>query len=94
MGITAQIDDEGVLVIRIPIRIEPANARPHNFQFTRQEQATFDLLRKGKTNKEIASALGISERTAKFHVSGVMARTGCSSRGEVIFKFASDIASE
>lgn len=42
--------------------------------FTRRQAQVFGMLLELKTNKEIAAAFGISERTAKFHVSRIFTR--------------------
>lgn len=41
-------------------------------QLTTRESEIFELLQQGLSNKQIANALGISERTAKFHVSNLL----------------------
>lgn len=41
-------------------------------QLTTREGEIFELLQQGLSNKQIAKALGISERTAKFHVSNLL----------------------
>ena len=51
---------------------------------TRREVEVLDLLRENLTNKEIASRLGISERTAKFHVSALLAKRGKNRRSEFL----------
>ena len=42
------------------------------------------LVAAGRTSKEIASALGISESTVNWHVANVFARLGASSRAEAV----------
>jgi DNA-binding NarL/FixJ family response regulator len=42
------------------------------------------LLTQGKSNKEIAAALSITERTAKFHVSSIMSKLGAGNRTEAV----------
>jgi DNA-binding CsgD family transcriptional regulator len=37
---------------------------------------------RGRRNRQIAAALGISENTVKFHVANVLAKLGAASRGE------------
>jgi DNA-binding NarL/FixJ family response regulator len=49
----------------------------------RQEQV-LDLLLAGKSNKEIANQVFLSERTVKFHVSSLLRLYGVSSRTELI----------
>lgn len=51
---------------------------------TPREQEVLRLLAQGKTNKEIAQALIISERTVKFHVRSVFARLGATNRTEAV----------
>ncbi len=52
---------------------------PHR-SLTARENQIFQLLVRRLSNKEIASVLGISERTAKFHVSNVFAKLDVRSR--------------
>jgi DNA-binding CsgD family transcriptional regulator len=40
-------------------------------------------LRKGCSNKDVAAQLWISPRTVAFHLRGVFAKNGLSSRGEL-----------
>jgi DNA-binding NarL/FixJ family response regulator len=51
-------------------------------QLTPREMATLKLLADGKANKEIASALDISERTVKTHLAHLFDKLGVSSRTE------------
>lgn len=43
------------------------------------------LLAEGLSNKEVASRLGISEHTAKFHVAKLLQKLGVESRSEAVF---------
>lgn len=47
---------------------------------TGREYEIFRLLQEGRSNKEIAAALGISVNTARNHVASVMRKTGITSR--------------
>ena len=47
---------------------------------TSRELEVLRLLGEGESNKAIAAALGISERTARTHVSNILAKLGLSSR--------------
>ena len=49
-----------------------------------REKEAAELLLQGKSNKQIAQALGISTRTAEFHISNIYAKLGVSSRAEAI----------
>jgi DNA-binding NarL/FixJ family response regulator len=49
-----------------------AQRSAHIEPFTEREQQILEFLRQGFSNRQIASATGISERTAKFHVSNIL----------------------
>jgi DNA-binding NarL/FixJ family response regulator len=51
---------------------------------TRREQEVLRLAADGLSNKELAAKLGISERTAKFHIGQIMAKLAASSRTEAV----------
>ena len=51
---------------------------------TVRQQSVLLLLHSGLGNKEIASALNISERTVKFHVSALLRKFQCKSRRELV----------
>jgi len=53
-------------------------------QLTPRELATLRLMADGQANKEIASALGISERTVKTHSSHLFEKLGVASRTEAV----------
>jgi len=54
------------------------------FTLTGREREVLDLLAQGRSNKEIAAALKITERTVKFHVSSIMGKLGANNRTEVV----------
>ena len=49
-----------------------------------REREVVDLLLENRSNKQIASALSISERTAKFHVANLLAKNGVKRRADLI----------
>jgi DNA-binding NarL/FixJ family response regulator len=51
---------------------------------TERELEVLTLLAQGMPNKEIATKLTISERTAKFHVSSIMGKLGATNRTEAV----------
>jgi len=51
---------------------------------TPREREALDLLAQGLSNRRVAERLGISERTAKFHVNAILAKLGAESRTEAV----------
>ena len=51
---------------------------------TAREMDVLHLLAQGKTNKEIAATLVISERTVKFHISSILGKLGAGNRTEAV----------
>lgn len=51
---------------------------------TRREEEVLRWLAQGKTNKEIATALNITQRTVKFHVSSILRKLGAGNRTEAL----------
>lgn len=49
---------------------------------TRREREVLELVAQGLANKEIASRLGISERTVKFHIASIMGKLGAENRAQ------------
>jgi DNA-binding NarL/FixJ family response regulator len=52
------------------------------FGLTRRERDVLPLLVKGRTNRQIAEELFISENTAGVHVSNILGKLGVSTRTE------------
>ena len=57
---------------------DPSHARTGSL--TRREREVLELLARGLSNREISSALVISERTARTHVCNILAKLGFQSR--------------
>ena len=55
-------------------------------EFSPTEKKIIDLLLQGKSNKQIALALGISERTVEFHLTNIYRKLGVRSRAEAFTK--------
>ena len=53
---------------------------------TKREKAVFELLVQNKTTKEIATILGISEKTVRNHVSNAMQKLGCKGRAGAVIE--------
>lgn len=66
------------------------SVRPHEHnvapleQLTAREVEVLRMLAEGFANKEIASRLGISDHTVKFHISSILAKLGASTRTEAV----------
>lgn len=56
--------------------------RPTPRDLTERERQVLALVAQGKTNKEVALALAIAERTVEFHVTNLLAKLGLASRVE------------
>lgn len=55
-----------------------------SIQFSKREQQVLELLASGKTNKDIGSALFISESTVKFHVHAILNKLDAGNRTEAV----------
>jgi two-component system, NarL family, response regulator YdfI len=65
----------------------PANSEPETEAFeelTDREIEVLRLLAEGLGNKEVASRLGISDHTVKFHISSILAKLDAGSRTEAV----------
>jgi DNA-binding response OmpR family regulator len=54
---------------------------------TEREREVLDLVLLGRTHQDIATALGISERTSKFHHGNLLAKLGAESRNDLLRLF-------
>lgn len=52
--------------------------------FTRREQEIVSHVSRGFTNREIASALSLSEKTIEFHLKSILSKTEGSTRTEAV----------
>lgn len=52
--------------------------------FTKREQEIVSHVSRGFTNREIASALSLSEKTIEFHLKSIMTKTESSTRTEAV----------
>ena len=55
-----------------------------NTILTARERSVFELLIKNMSTKEIASELGISEKTVRNHISNVMQKLGVNGRAGAV----------
>ena len=62
-----------------------------DWQLSPRETEVFGLMSSGRSNRDIADILSITERTVKNHVSSMMYKTKTGSRLEIVQLFQSDI---
>lgn len=65
----------------------PSQARRDLQALTEGQRRVAELLREGKSNREIAELLGLTEGTVKVHLSKVFRKLGVVSRAEAIARF-------
>ena len=63
-------------------------------QFSKRQKEVIELLLQGKGNKQIAQALGISERTVEYHLKNVYEKLQVSSGREAILQLGKSTVSE
>lgn len=69
-------------LIKDVARFSPQHSSPEDL--TDREQQVLRMMADGLGNKEIASRLGISTHTVKFHISSILGKLGASSRTEAV----------
>ena len=57
-------------------------------KLTRRECEVAELVCRGMSNKEIASALFLSEKTVKTHMSNILAKLGVRDRSQLVFEYS------
>ena len=58
------------------------------YDLTEREKEVLDHINRGKSNKQIAAELSISENTVKRHVNSIFRKTETQSRHEIVFKIS------
>lgn len=62
----------------------PASPAPHDYGLTPREGEVLKLMVEGLNNRQIAETLVVSQSTAKFHVSRILAKLNVESRVEAV----------
>jgi DNA-binding NarL/FixJ family response regulator len=78
------VKEDKDMLARSPALSWPALGAGEAPALTPRQRDILTLIARGRSNKEIAFALGIRERTVKFHVAALFARLGTSSRTEAL----------
>jgi DNA-binding NarL/FixJ family response regulator len=81
-AIAATVAGFAVTLPRSPA--EAADTMVITEDLTAREVEVLRLMARGNRNKQVAKLLGISEHTAKFHVSSVLAKLGARTRTEAV----------
>ena len=88
-----QIQDTRILILMESLgrraRVVPAQAK-ERFRLTEREQEIVKHLAEGRTNKEIAKLLAISEHTVKEHIRHLLKKTKTSTRTAVLAQIYRD----
>jgi DNA-binding NarL/FixJ family response regulator len=83
-AISATVAGFAVTPPRSAIGPVSAPAEPIAEELTAREVEVLRLMARGQRNKQLAAQLKISEHTAKFHVSSVLAKLGARTRTEAV----------
>lgn len=79
---------EGIIVIddALATNVLQQSRPPHELvePLTAREAEVMQLLASGRTNKEIAQRLGVTEHTVKFHVNSILGKLGVATRTEAV----------
>ncbi|MFC1463630.1 MAG: response regulator [Candidatus Brachytrichaceae bacterium NZ_4S206] len=73
---------------RLMRRLREERDRAPAETLTPREAQVLRLMAEGKTNKEIAAQLAITERTVKFHVGAILGKLGAGNRTEAVRRAA------
>ncbi len=87
-----RVVSEGGSLLQPVVASKLLNHISHQHQFdpleieslTEREMDVLKLLAQGRSNKDIAATLVISERTVKFHVSSILGKLGAGNRTEAV----------
>jgi predicted ATPase/DNA-binding CsgD family transcriptional regulator len=82
-GYEMSLDDAISYALGAEPELPAAPASPAGSPLTRREQQVAELIAEGLSNKEIASRLVISQRTAESHVENILRKLGFSSRARI-----------
>jgi len=80
----ARLHPEVMRKLMQQVAVQPASRKPPDGpQLTEREGEVIRLVAQGKSNREIAEALVISEKTAKAHISNILGKLGLDDRTQM-----------
>jgi DNA-binding NarL/FixJ family response regulator len=85
-GIRAVASGESYLEPRVAARLLEEVSAPRRFAglLTERERTVLRLIAAGQSNKQIARALSITERTVKFHVTSIFRKLNADNRAQAV----------
>lgn len=83
-GRQLSLEEAVALAVTVEVAAPPEAPRIRQVQLSPREQDVVRLIAQGLTNQQIATALGMSVRTAETHVRNAMRKLGVSSRREIV----------
>ena len=83
-----RVVDEGLELVAPPVEVPTFDLDPEVPALTPREREVLELLADGLSNKEIAAELDVGERTAKFHVAGLLKKLDATTRTEAVVRAA------
>lgn len=79
----ARLHPEIMRKLMAQVATQPASKQVNSLQLTEREQEVVRLVTQGKSNREIAEVLVISEKTAKAHISNILGKLGLDDRTQM-----------
>jgi DNA-binding CsgD family transcriptional regulator len=73
------------------VKTEANQVMSESNELSKREKEVAELLLQGKSNKQIALALGIAEHTVEFHLKNIYKKIGVGSRAEAIIKLGKSV---
>ena len=93
--ITKVLNNEKIIHPKAKNVIDAMHEKPHfNNKLSKREMEVLKEMVKGKTNKDIAKSLFVSEKTVKTHVSHIFNKLQVSDRTQACLLYTSDAADE
>lgn len=86
--LSPEVSDNKVFVASHHLPTGDGDADPSSFGLTDRQAEVLSLMVRGKSNRDIAALLGLSEGTVKIHLTAIFKRLGVSSRTQAMIVVA------